>query len=98
MREYIEKDALYSKLYDTPCDMVEIMELVENFPAADVVSVKRGKWLSWEEQFPEKKVPKKNKLDTLTIGSIFALIAARRWRCGDNSYEKVSVRSVGRKR
>ena len=62
MREYIEKDALYSKLYDTPCDMVEIMELVENFPAADVVSVKRGKWLSWEEQFPEKKVPKKNNI------------------------------------
>lgn len=44
MREYIEKDALYSKLYDTPCDMVEIMELVENFPAADVVPVRYGKW------------------------------------------------------
>lgn len=35
---------------------------IKQVPTADVVEVRHGKWLTWEEQFPDRKPTKKNSL------------------------------------
>ena len=37
-------------------------EAVKEQPDGDVVKVRHGKWLTWEEQFPDRKPTKKNNL------------------------------------
>ena len=62
MAKYINEDSVRLFLED------EYNETdVDNFMTylnltADIITVQCGRWLSWEEQFPEKKVPKKNNL------------------------------------
>ena len=35
---------------------------IKQAPTADVAEVRHGKWLTWEEQFPDRKPTKKNNL------------------------------------
>jgi len=52
MAEYIDRDELYSTLFalngksGKGWDMVEALELVENFPAADVAPVVHAHWIT----------------------------------------------------
>ena len=49
-----EADALYKA--------TDIYNVIKSAPTADVVEVRHGKWLTWEEQFPDRKPTKKNNL------------------------------------
>lgn len=62
MSEYIERSALLQSLKSSGVASDFALYKISNFPAADVAPVVHGHWLAWEEQFPEKKVPKKSKL------------------------------------
>lgn len=78
MPEYIEREALISELqeeieFETSMYTEEqnkyfnmglkcAIRDVKSQPAADVTEVRRGKWLTWEEQFPDRKPTKKNSL------------------------------------
>lgn len=71
MNDYIKrKDAILkfktlkdmcNSLYDEIC-LDRVISVLDTLPATDVEPVRHGMWLSWEEQFPEKKVPKKNNI------------------------------------
>ena len=66
MAEYINRAELISNLKDLPeqerIEYMGIYDLVKSQPAADVAEVRHGKWLTWEEQFPDRKPTKKNNL------------------------------------
>lgn len=40
----------------------EIIGLIDKIPAADVRPVVRAHWMTWEDQFPGRKVPRKSGL------------------------------------
>ena len=40
----------------------KLQQLLSDAPAEDVVPITRGRWLTWEEKFPEKEAPNKNNL------------------------------------
>ena len=42
--------------------MNKLVDIFAKIPRADVKEVKHGKWLTWEEQFPDRKPTKKNNL------------------------------------
>ena len=46
MAEYIDRDELYEQMHAMGMgfDLIEALEMIENFPAADVVPVVRGRW------------------------------------------------------
>ena len=50
MAEYIERDWLYDQMNSTGAefDIIDALEMIENFPAADVVEVRHGKWVHSE--------------------------------------------------
>lgn len=66
MPKYIDRESLISNLKDLPeqerIEYMGIYDLVKSQPTADVVEVRHGKWLTWEEQFPDRKPTKKNNL------------------------------------
>ena len=66
MPKYIDRESLISNLKDLPeQERIEYMgtyDLVKSQPTADVVEVRHGKWLTWEEQFLDRKPTKKNNL------------------------------------
>ena len=47
MAEYIERDWLYDQMNSTGAefDIIDALEMIENFPAADVVKVRHGRWV-----------------------------------------------------
>ena len=51
-----EHEVLNRAVYDV------LLTILGAAPAEDVTPIKRSKWLTWEEKFPEKKVPKKSNL------------------------------------
>lgn len=73
MAEYIERGALITRLQKV-CVTDDIFGMglqygtenaincIKEQPTADVVEVRYGKWLTWEEQFPDRKPTKKNNL------------------------------------
>ena len=72
MSEYIERERLV-KHYENCIDEVKntngvtedfeiCLKALKNQPTAAVVEVRHGKWLTWEEQFPDRKPTKKNNL------------------------------------
>ena len=66
MAEYINRAELISNLKDLPeqerIEYMGIYDLVKSQTDADVAEVRHGKWLTWEEQFPDRKPTKKNNL------------------------------------
>lgn len=59
MSRLIDADALKFTEY---LGMDEPVISKSEIDAAPTVELKRGEWKTWEEQFPDKKVPKKNRL------------------------------------
>lgn len=53
MAEYIDRDELYEQMHvmGMGFDLIEALEMIENFPAADVAPVVHGKWISKEDDF-----------------------------------------------
>lgn len=51
MAEYIERDWLYEQVNSAgqEFDIVDALEMIENFPAADVVPVRRGHWIKYDD-------------------------------------------------
>ena len=64
MPEYINRAELISNLKEFANEQLTplIETLIQKQPTADVVEVRHGKWLTWEEQFPDRKPTKKNNL------------------------------------
>lgn len=64
MAEYINRAELISNLKEFANEQLTtlIENLIQKQPTADVVEVRHGKWLTWEEQFPDRKPTKKNNL------------------------------------
>ena len=64
MAEYINRAELISNLKEFANEQLTplIESLIKKQPTADVVEVRHGKWLTWEEQFPDRKPTKKNNL------------------------------------
>lgn len=68
MAEYIDRDKLIEQFICTGGQFVyaeylaAIISRIKAQPAADVVEVRHGKWLTWEEQFLDRKPTKKNNL------------------------------------
>ena len=64
MAEYINRAELISNLKEFANEQLTplIETLIQKQPTADVVEVRHGKWLTWEEQFPDRKPTKKNNL------------------------------------
>ena len=64
MAEYINRAELISNLKKFANEQLTtlIENLIQKQPVADVVEVRHGKWLTWEEQFPDRKPTKKNNL------------------------------------
>ena len=64
MAEYINRAELISNLKEFANEQLTtlIENLIQKQPTADVVEVRHGKWLTWEEQFPDRKLTKKNNL------------------------------------
>ena len=70
MAEYINREAVmkiakdenHSDFGRSMADLTSLREVLEDTPIADVVEVRHGKWLTWEEQFPDRKPTKKNNL------------------------------------
>ena len=58
----IAKDGNHSDFGRSMADLTSLREVLEDTPTADVVEVRHGKWLTWEEQFPDRKPTKKNNL------------------------------------
>ena len=57
MAEYINRAELISNLKEFANEQLTplIENLIQKQPTADVVEVRHGKWLTWEEQFPDRK-------------------------------------------
>lgn len=59
MAEYIEREALLSELYSKQNGNLDIMLEIARFPAADVVPVVHGRWVScfedWRKQIEGDK-------------------------------------------
>ena len=53
---YTEYDCGYDDCFTA------IQDTLADIPTADVAEVRHGKWLTWEEQFPDRKPTKKNNL------------------------------------
>ena len=51
MAEYIERGELYEQMNATGAEfsLCDALEMIENFPAADVAPVVHGRWISWEK-------------------------------------------------
>lgn len=49
MAEYIDRDELYEQMHvmGMGFDLIEALEMIENFPAADVAPVVHGKWVEY---------------------------------------------------
>ena len=49
MAEYIDRDELYEQMHVMGMwfDLIEALEMIENFPAADVAPVVHGKWVEY---------------------------------------------------
>lgn len=75
MSRYIDADKLYELIrtndyrlatingsIDYGMFTIGIKQAIDEIPTADVAEVRRGKWLTWEEQFPDRKPTKKNNL------------------------------------
>ena len=64
MAEYINRAELISNLKEFANEQLTplIENLIQKHPTADVAEVRHGKWLTWEEQFPDRKPTKKNNL------------------------------------
>ena len=64
MAEYIDRESLISNLKEFANEQLTtlIENLIQKQPTADVAEVRHGKWLTWEEQFPDRKPTKKNNL------------------------------------
>ena len=64
MPKYINRAKLISNLKELANEQLTtlIENLIQKQPTADVVEVRHGKWLTWEEQFPDRKPTKKNNL------------------------------------
>ena len=75
MSRYIDADKLYELIrtndyrlatingsIDYGMFTVGIKQAIDETPTADVAEVRHGKWLTWEEQFPDRKPTKKNNL------------------------------------
>ena len=47
MKEYIEKEELYEAMNSQDCEfsLIDALALIEEFPAADVVEVRHGRWI-----------------------------------------------------
>lgn len=47
MKDYIDRAALYEVMNGQDCEfsLIDALELIERFPAADVVSVRHGYWI-----------------------------------------------------
>ena len=55
-----EKGKLVYEIGDAPCracDIGDMLDAVEDFPAADVAPVRHGEWISVEDRLPEAGVP-----------------------------------------
>lgn len=50
MTEYIERTALYEVMNGQDCEfsLIDALALIEQFPAADVVEVRLGRWMDAE--------------------------------------------------
>lgn len=64
MAKYIDRAELISNLKEFANEQLTplIENLIQKQPTADVAKVRHGKWLTWEEQFPDRKPTKKNNL------------------------------------
>lgn len=62
MAEYVDRNALRDALYEADEITMEGVKILNQFPAADVEPVRHGRWLTWEEQFPDSAPKKKNNL------------------------------------
>ena len=75
MSRYIDADKLYELIrtndyrlatingsIDYGMFTIGIKQAIDEIPTADVTEVRHGKWLTWEEQFPDRKPTKKNNL------------------------------------
>lgn len=75
MAEYIEREALLQDIEDSVRFTAKtgtispemrgtnkIIDRIKCAPAADVVPIRHGHWLTWEEQFPGSTPKKKNNL------------------------------------
>ena len=75
MSRYIDADKLYELIrtndyrlatingsIDYGMFTIGIKQAIDEIPTADVAEVRHGKWLTWEEQFPDRKPTKKNNL------------------------------------
>ena len=68
MAEYIDREEVINLLLffgDESC--CSIVSDVENLPAADVVPVQHGRWLTWAEKFPDKKIFRNPTLSTIGV-------------------------------
>lgn len=55
MAKYIDAKKLYEKLYDADAITIRGCEIFRGFPAADVVEVKHGEWIEYEEDLHGNK-------------------------------------------
>lgn len=74
MAEYINREALTIENLEKYMTVMEVntkeygqqvvvaVDDLMYLPTADVAEVRHGKWLTWEEQFPDRKPTKKNNL------------------------------------
>ena len=76
MAEYIEREALMRRIKEIHCAecdsyhgvkcracwVDDTLDYIDCEPAADVAPVRRGRWLTWEEQFPGEKPRRSNNL------------------------------------
>lgn len=53
MAEYIDRDELYEQMHAMGMgfDLIEALEMIENFPATDVAPVAHGKWIAFHDEF-----------------------------------------------
>ena len=75
MSRYIDADKLYELIrtndyrlatingsIDYGMFTIRIKQAIDEIPTADVAEVRHGKWLTCEEQFPDRKLTKKSNL------------------------------------
>lgn len=48
MDEYIEREAIRDALYDADAITMNGVKILNQFPAADIVPVRHGRWNDWE--------------------------------------------------
>lgn len=87
MSKYIERDELYDQMNATGAefDLIDALEMIENFPAADVVPA--AQWIPTTERLPEKWIDDAGMVNYMIYSPDFGVdigcyhAEAKKWLC-----------------